>query len=344
MRDRNKVLFLLPLLVVFAFLSYTTSSGAAVRPVPLIPRGEGSLPARLFPNGSVCSVNEKKPSVCQRKLIQIPKKVMKAHSLTFYGLFDLDGDSIPEVFLDYWSPLSNKDNDNVVLLVYKKVRGKYRQYLKLKAESYGYWPGAWFLNDPPYSKAVFMTRYGGSSGGGLFYLNLKKKSLDLISGPVFLEGSPEFLDIDGDGMAEIFMPGRGRDRTSQPGAALLHWKSDGYEMWWPNWNGLPTVVYATLADVDRDGKKEIAAVLEPKTVDFDRYVDGETTAPRELGVWKVTSSNIILLSRTRLPDAKSLSEPTLGHVPPFSSTIELDYVRTVGCTLKDGELACHEEK
>ena len=68
---------------------------------------------------------------------------MKAHSRTFYGVFDLDADGSPEIFLDYWSPFSKRDGDNVVLLVYKKLRGRYRQYLKLRAQSLGYASGAW---------------------------------------------------------------------------------------------------------------------------------------------------------------------------------------------------------
>lgn len=266
---------------------------------------------------------------------------MKADSVTFYGVFDFDGDGVPEVFLDYWPPLGNREQDNVVLLVYKKVGGKYRQHLRLKAESIGYAPGAWFLDEPPYSKALFRTRYG-SSGEGLFYLNAGKKSLDLISGSVFLDGDPEFFDTDGDGIAEVFLPGRGRDRTSRPGAAVLRWTNQGYEMWWPDWTGAPAVIYAKLADVDSDGKKEIVAVLEPEAVDFHKYVDRETAAPRELAVWKVAAEGIAVVSKVRLPDARWLSEPTLGRVPPFSPSIELNYFRTVQCTVREGGITCQE--
>ena len=328
------------LISVFGFLSANDSSATTINSIPL---GEGSLPARLFANGTVCLVDATKPSVCRKKLVKIPQRVRKAHSATFYGVFDVDGDGSPEIFLDYWSPFGLQDNDNVVLLVYKKIRGKYRQYLKLKAETYGYHPGAWFLFESPHPKAVFMTRYGGSSGSGLFYLNLKNKSLDLISGPVFLEGHPEFVDLDGDGMAEVFLPGRGRDRTSQPGAAVLHWKDKGYEVWWPDWSGIPTVVYATLADLDNDGRKEIVAVLEPAKIDFDEYDDGKTLSPRELAVWKVSKQGLSLFSRSNLPDAQSLSEPYFGRVPPFSSGIELTYFKTIGCMLKNGKMECKEE-
>jgi hypothetical protein len=341
MKICQQLLFLLICLTPLIFVSARGVTAATINRDPL---GKGSLPAHLFSDGAVCLVDSKKPSVCGTPLVKIPRMVTKAHSATFYGVFDVDGDGSPEVFFDYWSPSNSKDDDNVVLLVFKKIRGKYRQFMRLKAQSYGYHPGAWFLNEAPHAKAVFMTRYGGSSGSGLFYLNLKKKSLELISGPVFLEDHPEFLDLDGDGTAEIFMPGRGRDRTSQPGAAILHWRENGYEMWWPNWEGIPGVIYATLADVDGDGRKEILAVLDPEEVDFDKCIDGKTLCPRQLSVWKVTNEGIVELSTTKLPDAKYLREPQFGRVPPFSSAIELDYSQTIGCTLLDGKITCREEE
>src|SRR3989339_950618 len=114
----TKLLFHLFLLICLVALSSRDLSAATVDPIPL---GKGSLPARLFPNGTVCLINERKPSVCLKSLVQIPRRIMNADSVTFYGVFDLDGDASPEVFLDYWSPFGGPDNDNVVLLVYKKI-------------------------------------------------------------------------------------------------------------------------------------------------------------------------------------------------------------------------------
>jgi hypothetical protein len=337
--DKYFVVFIIFIALLFLFNSHLDA--ATIDPAPL---GNGSLPARFFSDGTVCLVDPSKSNVCGTRLLKIPKTVMKAHSATFYGVFDVDGDGSPEVFIDHWSPFHRREGENVVLLVYKKIRGKYRQYLRLKAESHGYNPGAWFLNESPYPKAVFMTRSGGSSGSGLFYLNLKKKSLDLISGPIILEGHPEFVDMNGDGISEVFLPGRGRDRTSQPGAALLRWKENGYEMWWPNWTGTPNVIYAVLADVDGDMRKEIIAVLEPGTANCDRQVDGEALSPRELAVWKLTSEGMVVLSRSKLPDAKYLYEPTIGRVPPDHLSIELKYVRTVDCSVRGNEMTCGENK
>jgi hypothetical protein len=336
---QKRPLILLSCLIVAGLLSIVDGRAETGR----APVGKGSLPSRLFSDRTVCLVNPEKPFVCKEWLFKVPPSVMKAHSLTFYGAFDVDGDGLPEVFLDYWSPLDSQDEDNVVLLVYKKLRGKYRQYLKLKAESLGYAPAGWFIKEPPHAKAIFMTRYGGSSGTGLFYLNLRERSLDLISSPMYLEGCPEFLDMDGDGIAEIFLEGRGRDRTSNPGAALLRWKDEGYTMWWPNWTGTPTVIYATLADVDGDGKKEIVAVLEPEGIDLDEYIQGETAMPRELGVWRVETGGITQISKTKLPDSKHISYPTIGRVPPRGQTVELEYPCAVGCALVDGKLTCQEE-
>jgi hypothetical protein len=335
------MLFLFFALMALSFFSVRILNAAIIDPAP---SGKGSLPARLFSNGTVCLVDPDKPSFCRTRLLKLPQTVKKAHSATFYGVFDVDSDGSPEVFVDYWSPIHRKGGDNVVLLVYKKILGKYSQYLRLKAPSLGYNPGAWFFTEPPHPKAVFMTRSGGSSGSGLFYLNLKTKSLDLISGPIILEGHPEFLDMNGDGIAEIFLPGRGRDRTSKPGAAILRWNDQGYQMWWPNWTGTPNVIYATAVDVDGDQKKEVVAVLEPEGLDIDRNGDGKTASLRELAVWKVTTEGMVLLSRSNLPDAKFLSEPTIGRVPPFHPHIELKYIRRVRCAVQGNKMACGEDK
>jgi hypothetical protein len=310
---------------------------------PLAPQAKESLPSRLFPDGSVCIVDEKKPNVCAKQLVKVDPSVMKAHSHTFYGVFDLDADGSSEIFLDYWSPSSKRDGDNVVLLVYKKIRGKYRQYLRLKAQSQGYAPGGWFLNEKPHPKAIFMTRYGGSSGTGLFYLNLNKKSLDLISGDIYLEGRPVFEDLDGDGMAEIFIPGRGRDRTSEAGAAILHWNGDGYDLWWPNWHSGPYVIHAQLTDLDKDGRKEIVAVLDPEGASGNR--SDVRVGRRELGIWKIENGTPILAAKSELPESEYLAEPHFSWMPSGKTNdINLSYTRTLGCNYADGKVICQDEK
>ncbi|MHC1724782.1 MAG: FG-GAP repeat domain-containing protein [Syntrophobacteraceae bacterium] len=310
---------------------------------PIGPVAEGSLPARLFPDGAVCTVDERKPSVCVKRLVRVNRNVLRSHSGTFYGLFDLDADGSPEVFLDYWSPSAKGDADNVVLLVYKKLRGKYRQYLKLKAQSLGYAPGAWFLNERPHPKAIFMTRYGGSSGSGLFYLNLKKRSLDLISGDLFMEGQPHFEDIDGDGTAEIYLPGRGRDRTSNPGSGIFHWNGEGYDLWWPDWPSAPYVMSARLIDLDKDGHKEIAAVLDPDESSDEKQAEGKNSR-RELGVWKVLNGKPSLHSKIELPKSMYLSEPYFAESSSSEDPrdIDLSYTVTLGCKYHEGKMVCRE--
>jgi len=308
---------------------------------PLAPAAKNSLPSRLFPDGSVCLVDERKPNVCLKKMVKVDPRAMKAHSRTFYGVFDLNADGSPDIFLDYWSPFSKLDGDNVVLLVYKKFGGKYRRYLKLRAQSLGYAPGAWFLDENPHPKAIFMTRYGGSSGTGLFYLNLKKKSLDLISGGVYLEGQPIFEDLDGDGMAEIYIPGRGRDRTSEAGAAILHWNGNGYDLWWPNWSSGPYVIYAKLIDLEKDGHKKIVAVLDPG----DSLASGAVRcARRELGIWKIEDGSPVLVSKTELPESMYLGEPHFAWMPSDGKNdINLSYTRTLGCNYVEGKVICQDD-
>lgn len=130
-------------------------SGPGVAPI-----GVGSLPARLFPDGTVCIVAANNPSQCTKKLLTGP--ISKANdmmmqkwgagaSISFYGIFDVDNDGHPEVFFDYWGsddpncPEKYKSSDGcdaINLVVYKKVGKTYRTYLKLQAESRGYAPGA----------------------------------------------------------------------------------------------------------------------------------------------------------------------------------------------------------
>jgi len=71
---------------------------------PLAPEARESLPSRLFPDGWVCMVDERRSSVCAKRLVKVDPKVTKAHSRAFCGVFDLNADGLPEIFLDYWSP------------------------------------------------------------------------------------------------------------------------------------------------------------------------------------------------------------------------------------------------
>ena len=76
-----------------------------------------------------------------------------------------------------------------------------------------------------------MTRRCGSGGMGLFYLNLKNGSLDLLNDGMCLQDDPMFEDLDKDRLAEIFIQGRGYDRQSIQGAGLFHWREDTYKLW-----------------------------------------------------------------------------------------------------------------
>lgn len=93
--------------------------------------GVGSIPGQLLPDGTICVVNTKDSSLCKEVLFRLRDEMMMESYLTFYGIFDLDNDGSPEVFLNYW-PWPGTD---VCLLVCKKVGGKYGLHLKLGAES-----------------------------------------------------------------------------------------------------------------------------------------------------------------------------------------------------------------
>lgn len=151
-----------------------------------------------------------------------------------------------------------------------------------------------------------MTRYGGSGGYGLFYLNWRKRSLELITDEIYLVGDPIFEDLDGDGFVEIFLPGNSTGWRSTWGAAVLRWESNSYKIWWPDWTSqkimesrprpspinIPYVMYARLVDLEDDGQKEIVAVLDA----------GGESQLRELGVWKLAKGTFTLADKVALPD------------------------------------------
>jgi hypothetical protein len=344
-------------------------SGQSVAPI-----GVGSLPGRLFADGTVCVVAAKDPTRCEKILLKLPDEIVKknvsmntstseawrtaknffnvpglgeesgGYTASFYGLFDVDQDGEPEVFLDYW-PSEDSDCPEKykelgmppewpcqasTLLVYKKVGTTYRTYIKLYAESLGPGSGAWFLDEAPVRKALFSTR-GGSTGNLLFYLDFQKRSLTPINDGVLLQEDPIFKDVNKDGVAEIFLVGRGRDRSGN-GAGLLHWQEDTYQIWWPDWPSLPYVMYAQLVDVDNDQQQDIIAVLDPEGA----------SQLRELGVWKLTNGGWTLADKVKLPAVKPtamdsrLEDPTIVSILPTAHGAEID--------LTYGTMAMYQKK
>jgi hypothetical protein len=146
-----------------------------------------------------------------------------------------------------------------------------------------------------------------------------------------------FEDMDKDGIAEIFLHGRGRDRTSAQGAGILHWKNGTYKLLWPDWGSSPYVIYAALADLDGDGEKEIIAVLDLE----------KGSLKREIGVWKYKEGFLALISKAGLPDANHLGEPEILKVLPLSRGVEigLGYFDKEAhkCLFLNGEIACPEK-
>ena len=292
--------------------------------------GVGSIPAVVLCDGTVCALVPKDPSRCW-VLGTLPaeaSKVIGSDDAYFDGVFDMLGDKVPQVFVDYWpeyrdpnclppyntSPIrpgENADCDAVALLVYRYSRGRYRRYLTLNAPTMGYKPGAWFLDESP-RKAIFETRYSGSSGAGLFYLDPKKQSLELVSDHYDIEGEPIFEDIDHDANAEVFIPARGRDRTATQGAALLKWTGSTYRVWWPDWNLPPYVVNAQMAQVEGDRTKEIVAILDPAS----DWMKGSSS--RTLGIWKLTAGTWRLNAKTALPSTDAVASPQIAAVIPES--------------------------
>ncbi|WP_331960912.1 hypothetical protein [Candidatus Binatus sp.] len=289
--------------------------------------GVGSQPAVILRDGTVCAIEANDHSQCT-SLGTLPasdaKIIGDSRTANFDGVFNLLGDGVPQVFVDYWPQYNAPDClapynqtpyrpgektgcDAIALLVYRYSGGGYQRYLTLSAPTEGYAPGAWFLDESP-RKAVFQTRCGGSSGECLFYLDLHKHSLEPISDYYFLEGEPVFEDLDHDGNAEIFIPARGRDRTAAQGAAILRWTGTTYRVWWPDWERPPYVIYAQIAQVGGDGFKEIVAVLDTR----NDSIWGPSA--RELAVWKLAAGKWCLVAKTTLSPSDETGFPQLAGV------------------------------
>ena len=183
-----------------AALTLAACRGRVVDPNQVLARasGAGSAPAMLLRDGTVCMTDAKDSLRCGKPAM-LPANVvgkLKRYNSSFYGIFDLTGDGEPELFLDYWPKSGDPDcpkeyreeGDDpgtfcqaVILRVYQRSGATFREAMKLSAPSAGYDPGAWFINEPPINKALFMTRCGGSSGDCLYYLDFKQRALRVVS-------------------------------------------------------------------------------------------------------------------------------------------------------------------
>ena len=288
-------------------------------------------------DGTVCVIQTRDGHGC-RKLTTLPDEIVAkfhAGNASFDGIFDLDHDGAPEIFIDYWS--FPDDADVIRLLVFKKIGAAYRQYMNVTAPTAGYSPAAWFIDEAPLRKMILMTRCGGSSGRCLYYLDFEKRVLKPIDDDIFIEQGVVVEDVDGDGTAEIFVKARGRDRTASQGAALYHWRRDNYKIWWPTWRFSKYVVYAEIADLNGDGKKELVAVVDPK----------RDSRLRELDVWTLSDGAWTLAASAKLPQLEDEADPKplLSKIEsgPHGASIELDYgetYRPLRCRYHDRKLNC----
>ncbi|MCE5248431.1 MAG: hypothetical protein ABFD84_07965 [Candidatus Polarisedimenticolia bacterium] len=161
---------------------------------------------------------------------------------------------------------------------------------------------------------------------------------------MFLEGPPVFVDLDDDGVAEIVVSGRGRDRTSPIGAAVLARRGATYKRIWPDWDGAPYAIYARVVALEGGRRKAVAAVLEPAPFDGKSGVRGETAAGRELAAWTLDAGVLRELGRTRLPDARRVSEPVFEDAAAVGA-VRVRYMtapRTLRCGIREQGIDCGE--
>jgi hypothetical protein len=340
-------------LVAFVACTFAHADGAALRqftPADVAGKAEGvgSLPSVILRDGTVCAIDRSRPSQCA-PLVKVPQKLVDAISKQFGqfdGLFDLLGDGPPQIFINYWPTSSSKECpkeyqdpdqgdycDAIELLVFQHSRDGYRPYLTLYADSLGYAPGAWFLNESP-RKAIFQTRCVGSSGMCLYYLSLPKRVLDQIEGTATLQSSPTFEYFKHDRNAAIFVTDRGYDRNGAQGAALIHWTGHDYRQWWPDWYSPPYVMYARLVHVGGDSEKEIIAVLDSAD---ERGSDVEDASHhRELGIWKLNADKWQLVTKTPLASVADIdmmvAYPTLDKITPDTDGAQISLSNYNGTT------------
>jgi hypothetical protein len=80
------------IVLLFMLACFLPSPGPCAEITNPIPFGKGSLPSRFFPDRKVCLIDAETPDICKKKLVRLPRPVLKAREVTFYGVFDLDGD------------------------------------------------------------------------------------------------------------------------------------------------------------------------------------------------------------------------------------------------------------
>jgi hypothetical protein len=353
--------------LVFGFPSASAEGPFAIAPSTIVERtlGHNSLPGAVLRDGTVCRTADVHSLTCQPLMRISPEIVKRFEEDTgfFDGIFDVDKCGSPEIFFDYWPerddpncPAKYRDKsdprcDVIALFVYRKLGDTYRKVATLNAPTMGYSPDAWFINDSPMPKAVFMTRYGGSSGDGLFYLNWKKRALELISDDYYIGGAPLIEDFDGEGHSEIFITARGYDRTAKQGAALLRWKNDGYQLWWPTWTAPPYIMYAQPVTF-RDSKTPvIVAVVDPQSREIDDPRGDMESQRRELTVWQLAGDTWQMIASKEIDGVANPSRmcafPELTRVTSTvdGAAITLTYEDggVTTCQFKGRDLSCHKQ-
>ncbi|HSB11749.1 MAG TPA: hypothetical protein VLM38_19830 [Blastocatellia bacterium] len=315
--------------------------------------GDGSIPGQLFPDGTVCTVDARDPSQCTEVLFKVPDNIMKRMNREyaascFYGIFDLDNDAVPEVLLGYWLPddpgcSPTMEEGCVNLLVYKRVRNAYRLYAELQAQTMGYNAYAWFLNESP-PKAIILTRYQGSSGDGIFYLDLKKRSLRLMTDDLAVSYA-FFEDINNDGAKEVFVLGRVLS-CDLLGGGLLRWKGGAYHLYrlqWPRWASTSRLMYADLIKLD-DKQKGIVALLKSAKGNGNVY-----STILELAVFRITKRVLAMVDKAELPAGASSSEPEIlstsqGEQIHIRYRAYEDRMETLKCLFRNGKITCDKSR
>ncbi len=273
--------------------------------------GVGSLPARMYRDGSIFLVDGSHPGDPGRLLFRLSDSLIAeirgAPDFQLDGVFDLDRCGSPEVFIEYCG-LYEGSLSGVTFLVFKRKAGGYVLDLTLGAPSEGYAPAAWFLDESPNRRAFFMTRRDGSSGAALFCLEGRQREFQEI--PPNLTDYPDFVDLDRDGHAEICVPyfhGSGDGCWS-----LWRLRQDQYQQWWPDWQEGPHVTHARVADLDGHGRGSLVAVLMPPGPQGpDAPVWNDV---RYLTVWRLRAGQWRQVTWTRLPDCEDPQYPEVSNV------------------------------
>ncbi len=282
--------------------------------------GEGSLPAHLDPDGTVWL---REPDGGRgRELLRLPDSLLadwrSAPAFRLEGVYDLDGDGRPEVYVQYWLPdyrewppgEPHHDDgwdepwDAVVKVVELRDTGRgYAPARTLFARSGGFAPGTWFYRDGAQRRALF--RVHASEGEGASYYQLAPGSSRWqASEATQTEDAPAVAPI-------VLAAGEGRPcELAIPGPwRIVRWRASGGDVLWPR--GEDKVACQDLRAFDAGGRTALVALVTTESSGADAQADD--SCPFALDVFERREGEWRKVASACLPTGDERGDLGLAH-------------------------------